>query len=386
MNEAADIRLRLGRLLETARLRATVAGAGAELLARLDAPVRVTLFGLPGSGRTRLMNLLIGQPLLPARLTLPTTRISHGATVAAQAILPDGSQQRWTGAPFDQIAAAAPLLVEIEVQAPALRELSLLRVAAEASADDQFAAMNWAAGQTDIALWCSLKFDQDEAEIWSGAPETLKDHSYLVITGTGAATTAPTEFQSSFILPETATDGGALGKALGLAAARGRQAYLDHALLFLSRYESAQPPRPAPVAAAPDPVPASLPEPTNEPAMAAATLADDAPELRPDPGKEVAEICGNAVALLRDRARDLSRALPDFGPKPAPRVFGHCIETMEALVERITTVDAPELQDLVLDTADAITLLQGEGGTAQAADTVTLLLQLRRDLEGRIAA
>ena len=59
---------------------------------------------------------------------------------------------------------------------------------------------------------------------------------------------------------------------------------------------------------------------------------------------------------------------------------------MEALAEKLDAAGSPELSDLVLDVIDAITLLQGEGGSAQAADSVTLLLQLRRDLEARQAA
>ena len=392
MEKSADIRLRLGRLLETARLRPTVAAAGAELLARLDAPVRVSLFGLPGSGRTRLMNLLAGAPLLPGRLALPTTRLGHGETMGCRAILPDGSSRSWAGLPFDEIAAAAPLMIEIDAQAPTLLGFSLLRVAADPSPQDQLAAMGWAETQTDIALWCSQAYTPEEAAIWSAAPESLQDHGYLVMTGESRDGATPPGFRRSFHLLPGATGTGALGEALRMAAEQGRRGYADHALLFLSRYESAVPPRAATspeVVAAPDPAPQVAPRAESSPASAPRPTREAPREAAPavtDPARELAGICGDAAALLRDRARELSRLLPDFGPKPAPQVFGHCIATVQELADRITAVDTPELQDLVFDAADAITLLQGEGGTAQAADSVTLLLQLRREFEGRIAA
>jgi hypothetical protein len=98
-----------------------------------------------------------------------------------------------------------------------------------------------------------------------------------------------------------------------------------------------------------------------------------------------------AVAFLRQRAVDLSNALPGYGQAPGPRVLGHCLETVEQLVEKVSApvdidLEGAEVEELVLETADVIMLLQSEEGPAPAADAVTLLLQLRRELEARIAA
>jgi hypothetical protein len=104
-----------------------------------------------------------------------------------------------------------------------------------------------------------------------------------------------------------------------------------------------------------------------------------------------ADVPRQALDYLRLRAHDLSDALPKFGPAPGTGVLGHCLETMEQLIERVSApedmdVDSADVEELVLETADVIMLLQSETGEAPAADAVTLLLQLRRELEARLAA
>ena len=47
---------------------------------------------------------------------------------------------------------------------------------------------------------------------------------------------------------------------------------------------------------------------------------------------------------------------------------------------------SPDVEELILDAADVILLMQSEDGEVPAADAVTLLLQLRRELEARLAA
>jgi hypothetical protein len=104
-----------------------------------------------------------------------------------------------------------------------------------------------------------------------------------------------------------------------------------------------------------------------------------------------ADVPRQALDYLRLRAHDLSDVLPKLGPAPGPGVLGHCLETMEQLIERVSApeemdVDSADVEELVLETADVIMLLQSETGEAPAADAVTLLLQLRRELEARLAA
>lgn len=375
-----DIRLRLSRLLKTAKLRATVAEAGAGLLARLDAPVRVVLFGLPDVGKSRLINRIVGRRLLPQTPQLPTTIITAGNDLKSHATLPDGSRRDWSGVPFDAIVAEAPLLIEIETHAPVLRQISLMRIAADASAEDQLAAMRWATPRCDIALWCSHVFTAREADIWDSAPDALKDNAYLVLNGTAPEVPA-VAFLDCISLSDVPPDSaGPLAEALLVHAVRGRQALTDHALLFLNRYQHMRFPAAA-SEAGPAPQAKAMTAPEGPPPPVSDTAAADAWSRN-----DVSGICVDSVSLLRGRARDLTSTLADGSQDPAPLVFGHCAETMDDLVSRILAVGTPDLEELVLDTADTITLLQGEGGLAQAADTVTLLLQLRRDLEARIAA
>ncbi len=414
MTGDTDIHARLKGLIAAHPRRRAVTEAAADLLARLDAPVRVVVYGLPGSGKTDLINSLLGRPVLPAAMPLPTLTLEHGAAERCTVVLSDGTQRSFDGLPFARIAAAAPLLVEIALPDPALLAMKLTKIAADATTADQAAAMAWAAGRTDIAIWCSHGFDAGEAAIWAAAPEALKHNGYLVQKDGAAATGG--DFVASF---NATADAAALKAELQHCADRGRQALHDHALLFLSRYEQRsaarsgpnsrpiQPVAPAPEALSADPRPPAGPapeaapiapaDPAPGPAAQPVAIAAAAPAPAAGTAKARAATARNAadpapakaaIWLLQDRARDLSAALPKLGAQRDASVFGHCLETVALLVERFGS--GPErsapIEDLILDVADNITLLEAEGGAAQATESVTLLLQLRRDLEMQRAA
>src|SRR5690606_8656196 len=120
MTGTDEVRARLAALLDGPPRRRSVAEAETALMARLDSPARVGLFGLPGAGKRRLANLLLGADLLPASPALPTLVLRRGAATRCTLVLADGSRPALDGLPFDRIAGLAPLMVEIEAPLPAL--------------------------------------------------------------------------------------------------------------------------------------------------------------------------------------------------------------------------------------------------------------------------
>jgi hypothetical protein len=397
-DESPAIKSRLSALLDSGAMSAAAAGAARELLDRLDAPARVVIFGLPGAGKSALMNILAGEVVIPAGFTVPTLLLRHGAAAKTEATLGDGSSRVWPGLAIKELREAEAAFIQLDLPLASLERMSLLEIVADETPDDQLAAMGWAAGRTDIAIWCSGAFDESEADLWRRAPELLQDNAILVLTQSRTPA-ANGDFRRSFavdtaaaresLLPEGAA---ALIDEVKRLAALGRQAYVDHALLFLSRYESR---RAGKTVGATQATPAAKPAtPAKSPLVLAPAPAR--PPSRPRPGSSRplpmrADVPRQALDYLRLRAHDLSDALPKFGPAPGTGVLGHCLETMEQLIERVSApeemdVDSADVEELVLETADVIMLLQSETGEAPAADAVTLLLQLRRELEARLAA
>ena len=64
------------------------------LLQRLAQPVRVSILGLPNSGKSELINMFVGQSLLHNKVRLPTTEIVYGASAAMIVTDVDGIAMR----------------------------------------------------------------------------------------------------------------------------------------------------------------------------------------------------------------------------------------------------------------------------------------------------
>ena len=66
---------RLQRLQASASLSAQAGKTAETLVKRLSSPVRVTLLGPPGVGKSRLRDILAGEAVVPPDMKLPTTEL-----------------------------------------------------------------------------------------------------------------------------------------------------------------------------------------------------------------------------------------------------------------------------------------------------------------------
>lgn len=410
-----EIAARLTALLEAGTLPRSATESGTMLLQRLDAPVRVSLFGLPAAGRFRIANLVAGAAILPETMPMPTFLLHYGAAPRTVATLSDGSKATWTGLPWSEIDAADAAYLDLAQPLPGLRDFAILSLAADESEADQIAAMDWAATRTDISLWLSRRFTGAEAGLWRRAPDRLKDHAYLVLTEQATPQATPEGFRASFAVPPEDAEAHALLRALDRCASQGREAYLDHALMFLSRFEGRRftQARPAPMATetpSPErmrtrPMTRPVTRPISRPLTRPLTRAEAEsarPKTRPvtsqlavalaapAPVPAPSQVPRRALSFLRTRAEALQFLLDAEGEPPERQVLGFCLETVEELAEKVADrEDDPigdEVEEMVMEASDVIMLLQGEEGIGPATDAVTLLLQLRRDLETRCAA
>ena len=389
------IAARLTEFLENSGLEDRVRQSGLKLLRRVSAPVRVTVFGRPGSGKSQMLNMLLGRELIPDGLHPPTLSLHYGADWRLRLTLPNGQMEELTD--FDLAAAVAkePVFLDMEAPIEALKTLSLTELIAKGGKAEQKAAISWAVRRTDICLWCTTEFDDQDADLWANVPDHIKDHAYLVLTKAELwaergeldarmvqmAEVASEEFHSFYAVAAlqalsackdgmledealwSASGGEALVNALYDHAARGRQEDFDAADAFLYRYKS--------LASAPPVAPA-----LEIHAQTERTVTADESLVR-------------AKAFLDSSAQELSEITVSFGKDTAPEILSHCLEIATELSDILTPLGDSPANVLAEDTdraTEMITLLQLEGGATPAVDAICLLAQISQDIEEVLAA
>lgn len=174
---------RLGRALDRGLLPAGGPAEAAErLIERLERPARVALLGLPGSGKSSILNLLVGAVVVPETLRLPTIIIQHGDVSRMVCTLTDGTTRILSGDNLAEVLPLAPALVTLEMDLPALRVISLLEVSAGPMEAEQKRAASWASKRADIVIWCTTSYLPKEQAVWESLPDAVKDNSFMFLT------------------------------------------------------------------------------------------------------------------------------------------------------------------------------------------------------------
>ena len=406
------------------------------LLNRLTQPVRISVFGVPKSGKSELINMFVGQRLVPKDAELPTTEFAWAETEAMMVTSADGSTEHFDYVDLEKVSGSNAAFLRVELPIPILKRIRLLEVVTEGSTAELESATDWAVRRTDIALWCSQDFDATEQAVWGRVPDSLKDHAFLVVTKAdvlsaqkvlGAKVSAlesivAEEFHSLFAVATLqairaqegqtvdeakykASGGSALSSEVLLHAERGRRADFDSAHMFLARYQIKDVPQ---VDKAPPEIDEvsedALPEePVSEPELSPEAELDEifsaeppveTPASAPVPERVPVQNVGlfvDSMHFLKRRGDGLAESVAGLEPGSTIGLVEHCINAVEHLVDTFSQDESGcEAADAFIDdlseAADMMVLMQAETGDAPAADAVTLLLQLRRDLEMQLAA
>ena len=182
-DEELTVAQRLGRALDRGLLPAGGPAEAAErLIERLERPARIALLGLPGSGKSSILNLLVGATVVPETLRLPTIVVQHGDTARMMCTLTDGSTKILAGSNLAEVLPLAPALVTLEMDLAALKVISLLEVSAGPMEAEQKRAASWASKRADIVIWCTTSYLPKEQVVWESLPDAVKDNSFMFLT------------------------------------------------------------------------------------------------------------------------------------------------------------------------------------------------------------
>ncbi len=398
---------RLESALETADMPGPYHRWGARLLSHLRKPVQVVVTGLPGSGKTALVNMLAGRAALGGGDEAVISEIAYGPDARAIFEMGDGSVAVSAGLVRDAAWPANVRCTRQELPDPRLQRQSLVEFGLPADPAQQAARLQEVVARADMILWCSERFDEAEQRLWAGVPDSIKDHSLLVLTmadrqmmrgvlatriealdpivaeeflglypvATMQGITARTSDRGLDDRLWASSGGKALADCVAHQVEQGRSSDVDQAQMLLDRLAARTGLRGAakPRDVAPVPQAGGL----VTPAFAEALKDGEAP---------IAE----AVGLLQARARMMLEALDAPGDVDTDRLLNDCVDAVEGLAGLMDrTGDDATGNDLRADLQDGeemLVLFQLERGEEAALDAVTLLLQLRREMAADHAA
>ena len=326
------------------------------MLERLQSRVQLVLAGPRGAGKSQLAAVLLGHPL-PENLA---------------------NQSRC----YSQVASSCSEIASVTSASPFLADIDLT----DLTADRDPAQIAETLARADIVLWATTEFSAQEAAFWKNVPDPVKDHSFLVLTQADKLATeavlrdqfarlsaiahdefhslVPTSTVQAFAallqtgcIPDkffAASGVKALSSTITKLAREGRQADQDAAMLFIARNGLTH-----------------CTSPIAEKAAPLRTLSHD-----------------KALALLRRRVTEFGQCNIGNPDTFAHEVLEKCCSIAEELVELVTpfpeACDEPTAwHNDIFVAADKITLMAMEDTPNAAADAVTIIAQITRDLDAR---
>ena len=366
---------------------------GTQLLQRLRQPVQVAVAGRAGTGKSALIDMLLGNVVIGKKTSGIIIEVCQGTDELAVFETSAGQHLRKPGRlaeleiPQDTVRARQYLpdprlcwhsYTEIPIAGPDSRQNGLLQQAA--------AAM-------DVFLWCSPDFGPQERELWSAVPDNVKDHSFLVLAmadrqamrGTLAAQIAELEPVAAEeflgVYPVAAiqglraqTSGGPDGAKLWRSSG-GRQLFddvmqqvelgrgsdVDQAELLIRKCGTGL-------------------------GTGSQVQVENAATPVLEQGKHGLE---SALELLQQRAEDMLADAESAGGPDTGVVLDRCVEVIRDLSD--TLAEAPggpavaAAREAVQDGEELLMLCQIEQTEDAAADAVTLLLQIKKELAEDVA-
>lgn len=387
---------RLEDLLSQGELPADVHAKGIRLLRRLQRPVQLVALGRAGSGKSTVVDVLLGQRVSSACSGMAMVEISHGETPSVSYDTATEAGQPLVGQFCDFPVPKDAICARQKLPHPLLQGLNITEVTLAGDNTQQASIVRHALAFADLVLWCSADFDHSEVTLWSHGGGGQVDRGFLVLTKADhqvmrdtltltlerLAPIAADGFLGLYPLAAEqalracatreplwrASGGERLSRDLQRRIAQGRRATVDQVEAFLWQVE-----------------PCGQPMCTDaqqlRTTLAAERAAVPQPPVSSNDGKNVLH---QALERLQGKAEEM---LADAGDTPQTAlVLDQCLVAVRDMAETLLDAqsDAPEIlaaQEAAQDGEEMLMLLQLEQDEEAAVDAVTLLLQLKKELK-----
>ena len=391
---------------------------GRQLVSHLRKPVQVAVLGLPNSGKSALINMMLGQHVVPRLEGVSVIEVADGTDLRTMFEAEDGSITWHSGKLVDLQVPAGTIRARQELPDSGLVEQNFVEINLSGDFDYQKLVVNRVTKWADIILWCSEYFDSTEQRLWVDVPEETKDHSCLVLTK------ADKQLMRGVLVDQiSALEGFVTKEFLGLypiatiqaMAARNRNNEFNAELwkssggkeLFECVMRQIQSGRTADMDQVQNLLNYLSPEVTSPPRKVATTVVSsigtDGPTQKKDDPTQKAEhdrtkefrslgaeaqndqLLDEAAKLLQFCADDMFKKMSHSDDLDPDQVLDQCVRTANALADILEDVNPgnasiKEVQDDVLETSELMMLLKLEKGEGAAVDAVTLLLQMKKEI------
>jgi hypothetical protein len=140
------------------------------------------------SGKSALLNCILGRRLLPTRVTatdLPAVWITHGAGLGVWGLGYDGALTELTLDDLSTARAMQFLCIRIETDAEILQQADIIDTPGISDPRMTTAIVEQIARYIDFAVWCSplnQAWRQTERAFWKSLPDRVKPASVLALT------------------------------------------------------------------------------------------------------------------------------------------------------------------------------------------------------------
>lgn len=172
----------LEHTLSSGLLPSNVSGWGSQLLQRLRQPVQVAVTGAPGSGKSALIDMLLGRVVTGRNAAGLLTRICHGPQEQVEFETATGERLQQAGCLANAAVPPGAVRARQYLPDPRLRTHSYTEIPLSGPPARQQETLQQAAAMADIVLWCSETFPEADQSLWAAMPDRTKDHSFLVLT------------------------------------------------------------------------------------------------------------------------------------------------------------------------------------------------------------
>lgn len=401
-SETAQVVQALEKVMNERALPSQFSKAGKKLLSQLQTALQITFVGRGSSGKTSLINMMLGEETLPQVPFGRVIDLEFNATERTILEYYDGTVLEESGLSLNPERSEDIFRVRIGLPREHLRlqtytEVRLLE--GDAATD---ALLDFVAQSSTLTVWCSEIFDDNEQRLWSGFPDHVKDHGFLALTMADRQIMKGTlethlnrlenyvseEFFDVFPVAvlqalKARQDRSSAGQELWELSGGSHLFKAIHKLLALGREEDADRAR------------LLLAEVTQmRPAEGEAVETqnlDLSPhkEAKPSEAEASQIFFGDALTTLTKSAEQMLREAEELAAFDCTHVLDTCLETVQKLRADLAHAQVVNdaCADLVLDMQESenmLLLFTIEQDEEAAIDAVSLLIQMKKDFTHKL--